>query len=242
MAYQFGHELGHVLSNSWQPEALPLRPSHWLEEALVEAFTLRGLALIADDWEQDPWLHGETGFSKHLRRYREFLVGGYRNGAAGSKQGLDGWFADSRRAVESGLGGRAAAGPALLMILGELIRDTGCVEDLAALNGWRGRAAVPVEDYLRLWGESCAGLGTPGALPRRLGEVLFPDENHVRRSDPRRHSSAGRNAARFASTSLRSTICPLEHPVRAVWSFAEALDLQMSSLMRRGLPGACPLP
>ena len=40
MAYQFGHELGQVLSNSWQPEALPLRPSIWLEEALVEAFTL----------------------------------------------------------------------------------------------------------------------------------------------------------------------------------------------------------
>ena len=27
MAYQFGHELGHVLSNSWQPDSLPLRPS-----------------------------------------------------------------------------------------------------------------------------------------------------------------------------------------------------------------------
>ena len=60
MAYQFGHELGHVLSNSWQPESLPMRPSHWLEEALVEAFTLRGLGLIADSWEQDPWLPDET--------------------------------------------------------------------------------------------------------------------------------------------------------------------------------------
>lgn len=27
MAYQFGHELGHVFSNSWQPDLLPLRPS-----------------------------------------------------------------------------------------------------------------------------------------------------------------------------------------------------------------------
>ena len=177
MAYQFGHELGHVLSNSWQPEALPLRPSIWLEEALVEAFTLRGLALIADSWEQEPWLPEETGFSKHLRRYREFLIGGYRNGAAGANQWLNGWFADSRTAVESWLGGRPAAGPALLMILGELVRDNGCVEDLAALNRWHGRAAVPLEGYLRLWAEGCAELGTPGRLPRRLGEVLFRDEN-----------------------------------------------------------------
>ena len=238
MAYQFGHELGHVLSNSWQPEALPLRPSHWLEEALVEAFTLRGLALIADDWEQDPWLPGETGFSKHLRRYREFLVGGYRNGAAGSKQGLDGWFADSRTAVESGLGGRAAAGPALLMILGELMRDTGCVEDLAALNGWRGRAAVPVEDYLRLWGESCAGLGTPGALPRRLGEVLFPDENprpSLRPPTPFvRRPQRGEVRQHIAAI---DDLVPLEHPVRAVWSFAEALDLQDVVPDAAGPPG-----
>ena len=177
MAYQFGHELGHVLSNSWQPDSLPLRPSIWLEEALVEAFTLRGLALIADSWEQDPWLPGEAGYSKDLRRYREFLIGGYRNGAAGAKQWLNACFADNRQAVESFLGGRVVAGPALLMILGELVRDKGCVEDLAALNRWHGRAAVPVEDYLRLWGESCAKLGTPGRLPRRLREVLFRDES-----------------------------------------------------------------
>jgi transposase len=227
MAYQFGHELGHVLCNSWQPEALPLRPTHWLEEALVEAFTLRGLALIADNWEQDPWLPGENDFSKHLRRYREYLIGGYRNGGAGSKQGLDGWFVDSRTAVESGLGGRVAAGPALLMILGELVRDRGCVEDLAALNNWHGRAAVPLENYLRLWEESCVGLGTPGGLPRRLGEVLFADES------PR---PSLRPPTPFVRRPQRGEVCqhiaaiddlvPLEHPVRAVWAFAEALDLQ----------------
>src|ERR1700733_2265408 len=105
MIYQFGHELGHVLSNSWQPDSLPLRPSQWLEEVLVEAFTFRSLALVADSWEQDSWLPGETGYSKDLRRYREFLIGGYRNGAAGSKQWLNGWFADNRTALEAFLGG-----------------------------------------------------------------------------------------------------------------------------------------
>ena len=228
MAYQFGHELGHVLSNSWQPSSLPLRPSHWLEEALVEAFTLRGLALIADSWEQDPWLPGEAGYSKDLRRYREFLIGGYRNGAAGSKQWLNGWFADTRTAVENGLGGRAAAGPALLMILGELVRDKGCVEDLAALNRWHGRAAVPLEDYLRLWGESCAQLGTPGGLPRRLREVLFPDESPPRPSlrPPVPYVRRPQRGEVRQHIAALDDLVPLEHPVRAVWAFAEALDLQ----------------
>jgi hypothetical protein len=48
LAYQFGHELGHVLANSWQPHAKPTSPCQWLEEAMVEAFSLRGLGRLAE--------------------------------------------------------------------------------------------------------------------------------------------------------------------------------------------------
>jgi hypothetical protein len=54
LAYQLGHELGHVLCNSWQWQAIPRLPSRWLEEALVEAFSIRGLGLLADSWERRP--------------------------------------------------------------------------------------------------------------------------------------------------------------------------------------------
>ena len=42
LAYQFGHELGHVMANSWQPHAKPGPPCQWLEESLVEAFSNLG--------------------------------------------------------------------------------------------------------------------------------------------------------------------------------------------------------
>ena len=48
LAYQFGHELGHVFCNSWELDAKPRNPCQWIEEALVEAFSLRGLAVMAD--------------------------------------------------------------------------------------------------------------------------------------------------------------------------------------------------
>src|SRR3954447_23830328 len=32
LAYQFGHELGHVLCNSWGPDAKSQAPCQWLEE------------------------------------------------------------------------------------------------------------------------------------------------------------------------------------------------------------------
>ncbi len=54
LAYQFGHELGHVLANSWQPYAKPAAPCQWLEEAMVEAFSLRGLGNLARNWKQTP--------------------------------------------------------------------------------------------------------------------------------------------------------------------------------------------
>ena len=114
----------------------------------------------------------------------------------------------------------------MLMILGELVRDKGCVEDLAALNRWHGRTAVPFEDYLRLWRESCAELGTPGKLPRRLRELLFPDENprpSLRPAEPYvRRPQRGEIRQHIAAL---DDLIPLEHPVRAVWAFAEALDL-----------------
>ncbi|WP_258595434.1 hypothetical protein [Mesorhizobium sp. AR07] len=50
LAYQFGHECGHVFANSWQPDAKPAPPCQWLEEAMVEAFSLRGRQIT--DWTQ----------------------------------------------------------------------------------------------------------------------------------------------------------------------------------------------
>src|SRR5215472_9230560 len=53
LSYQLGHELGHVICNSWQIDGVPLKPCQWLEESLAEAFSLRGLARLADSWDAD---------------------------------------------------------------------------------------------------------------------------------------------------------------------------------------------
>ena len=73
LAYQFGHELGHVLCNSWQRQAEPKLPSQWLEEALVEAFSIRGLGLLADSrGERSPFPH-DVAFADTIRKYRQML-------------------------------------------------------------------------------------------------------------------------------------------------------------------------
>jgi len=228
LAYQLGHELGHVVCNSWQTNALPLYPSQWMEESLAEAFTLRGLARLADSWEQIDVLAAYQEYAKHLRRYRELTIAPYR--CSGTPDSLHQWFGAKRIELENGIGNRTTTGPVMLMILGELDRDIGCVADLGALNRWPSRAAAPVEDYLRFWGESCAELGTPGGLPRRIREVLFFDEPAP--LDYRRPAPALVSALQQP---IRWDVCQqvvriddlvaLDHPVRSVWRFSESLDL-----------------
>ena len=169
LAYQFGHELGHVLCNSWSSMSKPQPPSQWLEESLAEAFSIRGLALLADSWARNPPFAGNEAFAGSLRRYRNNLVESYRNAMAPDAD-IGAWFRTNRSALEGG--GAADKGPAVLHILAELENDNACVEDLGAVNRWRSRSGVQIEDYMRLWAASCAEIQAPGRLPVRL-RTLF---------------------------------------------------------------------
>ena len=227
MAYQFGHELGHVLCNSWQIDALPMKPTQWLEESLVEAFSLRGIALLADSWEQDTPLADDKDYAKYLRRYREALITPYRKGGRPASSALNAWFAANRTALENGIGGRPGTGPVMLMILGEIARDKACVQDLGAVNRWPARTAIQLEEYLRLWEESCIELGTSGRLPLRLRQLLFADEApEPPRRPPQPYVRRPHRGEVREQVVAIDDLVPWDHPVRTVWAFVEALDLR----------------
>ena len=175
LAYQFGHELGHVLCNSWAADAKPALPCQWLEEALVEAFSIRGLGLLAESWARDPPFPGDQAFGAAIRRYRNDLVAKYRAAAveAGADRGLAGWFQTWRGALETdgGVGGPARG--AIAAMMAELEADPAALEGLSALNRWAGRTAVPLEDFPRLWKKSCAELGASQRLPMRVRRLLL---------------------------------------------------------------------
>ncbi|WP_246681386.1 hypothetical protein [Mesorhizobium sp. B2-3-14] len=173
LAYQFGHELGHVAANSWQADAKPAPPCQWLEEAMVEAFSLRGLGRLAKDWKQNPPFAGDNAFGDGIAEYRQNIVRGYTTLA--DSQGLTGdaaaWFADHRGEIEiPGLNPFAQA--MSVTLLAEYDRAPDCVEALGALNRWPGRTGVPIAEYLKLWEASCAELQASPRLPVRLREFL----------------------------------------------------------------------
>jgi len=172
LSYQFGHELGHVLCNSWDAHSQPHTPCQWLEESMVEAFSIRGLGLLAASWERNPPFAGNEAFAGAIREYRGNLIKNYEGtGVQISDADFASWFRASRSVLEqSALSG--IEGQLIIRIVSELERDIACVEDLGALNRWPSRSAVPLEDYLRLWERSCAEVHALGRLPARLRSLL----------------------------------------------------------------------
>ncbi|MGX5805677.1 hypothetical protein ACWGS9_31320 [Bradyrhizobium sp. Arg314] len=173
LAYQFGHELGHVLANSWQADAKPVPPCQWLEEAMVEAFSLHGLGRLAKDWKQNPPFAGDNAFGDAIAGYRENIIKAYA--ALADSQGLTRdaavWFTDHRSEIEiPGLNPFAQA--MSLTILAEYEQAPESVEALGALNRWPDRTAVPVIQYFERWKESCTELRASPQLPNRLSELL----------------------------------------------------------------------
>ena len=179
LAYQFGHELGHVLCNSWQRSAKPRPPSQWLEEALVEAFSIRGLGLLATSWEKDPPFSGNAGFAASIRQYRADLMQKYMAGMdQRSPENVRQWFRERRPGLENG--SNMPAGQMVLAVLDlyeseRAAGDGSCVEDLGALNRWPERSGLPIDKYLDMWAASCAQIGAPGRAPKRIRAFLQVD-------------------------------------------------------------------
>ena len=173
LAYQFGHELGHVFGNSWEPDAKPRNPCQWVEEALVEAFSLRGLGLLADNWAQAPPFPNDAAYAGSIRSYRDTILAGYQTIAQdqGASAGFCAWF-KTHETFLAEHGGVDAARAAVPTMLGLLEGEPALVTDIGALNRWPGRSGVPLHDYLDLWRQSCAELNAPGRLPVRLRELL----------------------------------------------------------------------
>jgi hypothetical protein len=177
LAYQFGHEFGHVVCNIWSPEGNSANPSAaaWLEEALAEAFSIRGLGLLADAWATNPPFPGDSAFADAIRQYRDQLVTRYETLAAeeGASADLTAWFHARRDALAGNGDITGPAGGAVTAILAEMTADPAGIEALGALSRWPPQRGLSVEDYLGLWAQSSAELGASRRLPMRLRRLLI---------------------------------------------------------------------
>jgi hypothetical protein len=136
---------------------------------MVEAFSIRGLGLLASSWEANPPFINDSAFGQAIRRYREAMVDRYR--ASQDPAGpIAAWFAAKRTYLESPIA--HIEGPAVVAILGLIESDAACIEDYGAVNRWPQRSGLKIEDYLTAWQASCVEVGAPGVMPARV-RALF---------------------------------------------------------------------
>jgi hypothetical protein len=172
LAYQFGHELGHVLCNSWQRDAAPHTPTQWLEELLVESFSTRGLHILADEWASSPPFRGNEHFSSEIGKYKDALIAKYsRDVQICDGLSLGKWYKKNRMSLreEFGLGLEQAAVPFIAKVL---IDNPDMIADLGALNRWPERSSLELVDYINAWYASCRQIGLAGDLPSFFEPLL----------------------------------------------------------------------
>jgi hypothetical protein len=171
LAYQFGHELGHVLCNSWGPEAKPQPPCQWLEEVFVESFSIRGLAILAREWSKKAPFKGDEPFGRSIENYRTGTLQRYTD-LLGEHPDMASWFSANRTELEEQAGMSGPTVSAVPTMVSEFEKNAEFIADLGALNCWPARSAAPLEDYLNLWQKSCSELGAPGLLPDRVRSLF----------------------------------------------------------------------
>lgn len=173
LAYQFGHELGHVMANSWMWGDEPRNPCQWLEEAVVESVSLRGLGRLAASWQRDPPFPHNNAYAADIRAYRANALDADRRLAReqGADAGLAAWFAAHAEFLATH-GTVTAAWPAVPSIL-RLLDEEAAMADIGALNRWPERSHLPLPSYLDRWERSCAELGLDAVLPSRLRRLLL---------------------------------------------------------------------
>jgi hypothetical protein len=141
---------------------------------MVEAFSLRGLGLLADGWSRDPPFRGDSGFGAAVAIYRQNIIERYGKLAVeqGNTKDFSAWFRQHRTTLEVRPGLSSFAQAASLSILTEYERAPSTMEAIGALNRWPGRNTIPLENYLDAWQASCRELRAATDLPLRLRTLL----------------------------------------------------------------------
>jgi hypothetical protein len=148
-AFQFSHELGHVLCGV---EEYP-NPNLWFEETLCETSSLYALTVMAETWKTRPPFPNWADYAPELKKYKDERI---QNSSEKVPEGasLKDWFRDKEPKLRADPHLRAAnltLAAALLPLFEEAPEHW---EALLSLNKVQGDATRTFSRYLGDWSRS----------------------------------------------------------------------------------------
>lgn len=182
LAYQFAHELTHVLSNfdnNALRQSKQQDPNQWFEEALCEAASLFALKRMAATWEVSPPYEEWKSYAPALRRYAEEMKRESHRTLPGGMT-LANWFGQNENAVRTNPYQRAnneIVATRLLALFEQYPDQWGAI---SYLNHDSKVAAADIREYLQRWYEYCPDTHKP-FVQQVMAELGVSDkETHQR--------------------------------------------------------------
>ena len=157
LAYQFAHELTHVLSNfdnNALRQSKQQDPNQWFEEALCEAASLFALNQMAATWESAPPYPHWKDYAPALRRYAEQMKReSHRSLPTGIS--LANWFSKNENTVRTNPYQRASneiVATRLLALFEQHPEQWGAI---TYLNQDKQANSADIREYLQRWYDHC---------------------------------------------------------------------------------------
>ncbi|MBC7945419.1 MAG: hypothetical protein H7X91_09210 [Burkholderiales bacterium] len=150
-AYQFSHELCHVLSNFGHGQTNNGgKPNQWFEEAVCEAAAVFTLRSMASTWASNPPFPDWKDYAPVLREYAEQLSGeAHRRLPYGMSASA--WYATNRQAVSENPYLREKNEVCANLLLSLFERNPEHWTAIAYLNLDPTAAAAAFAEYLESW-------------------------------------------------------------------------------------------
>ena len=143
-AYQFGHEVCHILCNYREAE----NPNLWFEESLCETASLFAIRRMARTWRNDPPYPNWKSFAPALDKYARELID---ETAAPKNRTLAEWYEEHEQALRKNGTDRDKNRVVAVVLLRLLEREPTHWAAVTYLNQWDPTNALSFEQYLADW-------------------------------------------------------------------------------------------
>ena len=149
LAFQFGHELGHIVSHYERINDNKIgNENKWFEETVAEVASLFVLARMAETWKTDPPYMNWKSFAPALKEYLDKLL---KDTEAPAVEKMPQWFNDNRPALKADPHLRERNRVVAIHIFKMLERDPSQWEAFRYLNLGRPDATNSFESFLENW-------------------------------------------------------------------------------------------
>jgi hypothetical protein len=155
-AYQFSHELCHIVSNFEHRDigATPgLRSHQWFEETVCEVISILTLNRLSASWAQSPPHAGWAAYAPAFRRYAERLLASDHR-AISPATSMAAWYRENRRSLESDPYLRQKNESAATVLLKLFESEPANLAAIGYLNV-EARPQTSFAEYLASWYDCC---------------------------------------------------------------------------------------